>query len=110
MNSVRGPQDPHELLYIQGAYDAECAPLARALETVAEQTTPEKVTIFTDAQAATKRMASEDPGPGPGRTAHRDAAERSAGHRHRDPIVPSPQESSGKRECRRIGEARGRGA
>jgi ribonuclease HI len=39
--------------YNQEAYDAECAALARALETAARrQTTPEKVTIFTDAQAA----------------------------------------------------------
>jgi ribonuclease HI len=49
----------------QEAYDAECAALARALETAARhQTTPEKVTIFTDAQAAIRRMASEEPGPG----------------------------------------------
>jgi ribonuclease HI len=45
-------------------YDAESAALARALETAARRrTTPEKVTIFTDAQAAIKRMASEEPGP-----------------------------------------------
>jgi ribonuclease HI len=35
--------------YNQEAYDAECATLARALEVAARcQTTPEKVTIFTD--------------------------------------------------------------
>jgi hypothetical protein len=46
-------------------YDAECAALARALETAARrQTTPESVTIVADAQAAIKRMASEEPGPG----------------------------------------------
>jgi len=28
------------------------------------QTTPERVTIFTDAQAAIRRMALEEPGPG----------------------------------------------
>ena len=51
--------------YKQEAYDAECAALARALETAARrQTTPERVTIFTDAQAAIRRMASEEPGPG----------------------------------------------
>jgi ribonuclease HI len=49
----------------QEAYDAECAALARALEEATRrQTVPERVTIFTDAQAAIRRMASEDPGPG----------------------------------------------
>jgi len=49
----------------QEAYDAECAALARALEAAARrQTAPERVTIFTDAQAAIRRMASEEPGPG----------------------------------------------
>jgi len=51
--------------YNQEAYDAECAALARALEMAGQrQTVPEKVAIFTDAQAAIRRMASEDPGPG----------------------------------------------
>jgi len=51
--------------YNQEAYDAECAALARALEEAAKRrTAPERVTIFTDAQAAIRRMASEDPGPG----------------------------------------------
>jgi len=46
-------------------YDAECAALARALETTSRrQTIPERVTIFADAQAAIRRMASEEPGPG----------------------------------------------
>jgi ribonuclease HI len=49
----------------QEAYDAECAALARALEEATRrQTAPARVTIFTDAQAAIRRMASEDPGPG----------------------------------------------
>ena len=49
----------------QEAYDAECAALARALETATRRRTiPARVTIFTDAQAAIKRMASEEPGPG----------------------------------------------
>jgi ribonuclease HI len=49
----------------QEAYDAECAALARALETAAKrQMVPARVTIFTDAQAAIRRMASEEPGPG----------------------------------------------
>jgi ribonuclease HI len=51
--------------YNQEAYDAECAALARALEEATKrQTIPERVTIFTDAQAAIRRMASEEPGPG----------------------------------------------
>jgi ribonuclease HI len=50
--------------YNRGAYGAEGAALARALETAARrQMTPERVTIFTDAQAAIRRMAWEDPGP-----------------------------------------------
>jgi len=49
----------------QEAYDTECAALARALETAAKRTpAPKHVTIFTDAQAAIKRMASDEPGPG----------------------------------------------
>jgi len=51
--------------YNQEAYDAECAALARALESASRrQTGPERVTIFTDAQATIRRMASEEPGPG----------------------------------------------
>jgi ribonuclease HI len=47
------------------AWAARPATLAlRALEEVTKrQTVPERVTIFTDAQAAIRRMASEDPGP-----------------------------------------------
>jgi len=49
----------------QEAYDAECAALARALELASQRnTTPERVTIFSDAQAAIRRMASDEPGPG----------------------------------------------
>jgi len=47
------------------AYDAECAALARALESdLRRQATLERVTSFTDAQAAIRRMTSEEPGPG----------------------------------------------
>jgi len=46
----------------QEAYDAECAALARALESVSGGYVPDRVTIFTDAQAAIRRMASEEPG------------------------------------------------
>jgi len=46
-------------------YDAECAALAQALgEAARRNTTPERVTIFSDAQAAIKRMASDELGPG----------------------------------------------
>jgi ribonuclease HI len=49
----------------QEAYDAECAALARALEEVVKRRmVPARVTIFTDAQAAIRRIASEEPGPG----------------------------------------------
>jgi len=49
----------------QEAYDAECAALARALKTAAEiAPTPSHVTIFTDAQAAIRRMSTDEPGPG----------------------------------------------
>ena len=51
--------------YNQDAYGAECAALACALEAASRrQTTPERVTISTDGQAAIRRMASEDPDPG----------------------------------------------
>ena len=51
--------------YNQEAYDAECAALARALESASQRSpTPERVTIFSDAQAAIRRMASDEPGPG----------------------------------------------
>ena len=51
--------------YNQEAYDEQCAALVHALETAARRTiTLEQTTIFTDAQAAIKRMASEEPGPG----------------------------------------------
>jgi len=45
--------------YNQEAYDAEWATLARAQEEASRRnTTPERVTICTDAQAAIRRMAS----------------------------------------------------
>jgi len=41
------------MAYNKGAYDAEYAALVKVLETAArQQTTSERVTIFTDAQAA----------------------------------------------------------
>jgi len=55
-----GPKYPYTLVH-----HAECAALARALETASRrQTTPERATIFTDAQAAVRRMALEETGPG----------------------------------------------
>jgi len=49
----------------QEAYDAECTALTCSLEHASRRNTgPERVTIFTDAQAAIKRMASDEPGPG----------------------------------------------
>ena len=51
--------------YNQEAHDAECAALTRARESASRRNTaPERATISTDAQAAIKRMASEEPGPG----------------------------------------------
>jgi len=51
--------------YNQEAFDAECAALARALNSASRRNTvPNRVTIFTDAQAAIQRMASDEPGPG----------------------------------------------
>jgi len=49
----------------QEAYDTECGALARTLESVARRNTPpERVTVFSDAQAANKRMASDELRPG----------------------------------------------
>jgi len=51
--------------YNQEAFDTECAALARALESASRRnTTPERITIFTDAQAAIQRMATDEPWPG----------------------------------------------
>jgi len=51
--------------YNQEAYEAECAALASALQAAWRRpTTPERFTIFTDAQAAIRRKASDEPGPG----------------------------------------------
>jgi len=51
--------------YNQEAFDAECAAIARALETASRKnTTSERITIFTDAQAAIRRMSTDELGPG----------------------------------------------
>ena len=49
----------HMMGYNQEAYDAECAARARALaEATRRPTAPVRVVIFTDAQAAIRRMDS----------------------------------------------------
>jgi len=49
----------------QEACDVQCAALVRALLSAPRRpTTPERITIFTDAKTAIMRMASEEPGPG----------------------------------------------
>jgi len=49
----------------QDTYDAEYITLAHVLEVAAQRNeTPEWVTIIADAQAAMRRMASDEPGPG----------------------------------------------
>jgi len=51
--------------YNQEAFDAECAALARALESASRRNVIlNRIPIFTDAQAAIRRMASDEPGPG----------------------------------------------
>jgi len=43
----------------------QCAALVRALESASRRNViPNRITIFTDAQAAIRRMASDEPGPG----------------------------------------------
>jgi hypothetical protein len=90
--------------YNQEAYDAECAVLARALESAGKTTDDTKrVTVFTDAQAAVKRMASEEPGPARCKRSRREGALRRyggpTGHRYWDPLVPSTQRSPREREA-----------
>jgi len=49
----------------QESYDAECAALAHALEIASQRnTTLERGTTFSDAQADIRRVASDEPGPG----------------------------------------------
>jgi len=51
--------------YNKQTYYAECAALAHALASTSRRnSTPEQVTIFTDAQAAIKRMVPDETGPG----------------------------------------------
>jgi len=51
--------------YNQEAFDAECVAIARALESASRRNTiPDRVTSVTDAQAAIRRIASDEPGPG----------------------------------------------
>jgi len=101
----------------QEACGAERAALARALESASRrQMAPERVTIFTNAQAAIRWMASEEPGPGQNyalqarKHRYRGATESPARYHHRDPVVPSAQGSPREREGRRMGQAPGGGA
>ena len=49
----------------QEGYDTECTALACTLgEAAARNTIPVRITIFSDAQAAIRRMASDEHGPG----------------------------------------------
>jgi len=49
----------------QEAHDAECAAIAHALESAAfRPLAHEHITTFSDAQAAIRRMGSDEPGPG----------------------------------------------
>jgi len=53
--------------YNQEAFDAECVALARALESASRRNRiPNRITIFSDAQAAIRWMASNKPGRRPG--------------------------------------------
>jgi len=53
------------MVFNQEAFNAECAALARALETAARRDpAPDHITIFTNVQAAIRGMASDKPGPG----------------------------------------------
>ena len=98
--------------YNQEAYAA----LARGLESASRRnSTPERVTIFTDAQAAIKRMASDEPGPGQQYALqarkHIAALRRAqAGHHHRNLMVFSPQGDRRQREGRQVGQDCGGGA
>ena len=94
----------------QEAYGAECAALARTLEEASKRNTiPERVTIFTDAQAAIRRMASDEPGPGQqyALQARKHIATLHMGqtrHCHRDPVVPSVQGGRRQRKSGRVGQ------
>jgi len=47
------------------AYDGECAAVAHALQVASQgNRIPERVTIFSDAQAAIRKMVSDEPGAG----------------------------------------------
>jgi len=77
--------------------------LARALEVAARrrQATPERVTIFTDAQAAPRRMATDKPGPGQKYVIQArkwiaaSLEGEQTGNPYRIPVVPSPRATRG---------------
>jgi ribonuclease HI len=67
INISTHPVCTRNVSYNLEAYDTECAALTELLETAAKRATtpgPERVTIFTDAQAAIQRIASEEPSRG----------------------------------------------
>ena len=98
-NGPRGVGIKSHMGYNQEAYGeagAECSALIRALETATKRrTTPLEVTTSTDAQAAIRRIASGEPGPG--HTYAIQARKHIATLRrakpdthHRDQMAPSP--------------------
>ena len=95
--------------YNQEAYDTEWAALARALELASRRNmAPERVTVFTDAQAAIRRMASDEPGPGQ-QYALQARKHIAALRRARPAIIieirwPSTQGNRRQREGRRVGK------
>jgi len=79
--------------YYQEAYDAECAVIARALDVAADRAKWHKlgrVRIFTDAQAALKRMTYDEPGPG--QTYALQARQAIAALRKRKPAASEPDD------------------
>ena len=89
--------------YNQEAYDAECAALARALEEASRRNMiPDRVTIFSDAQAAIRRMASDEPAPARSTRSRPEGTSRNCGRRDR----ASPSRSGGVQRTRGWKETR----
>jgi len=102
--NLEGHQNPYGLK--PEAYDAACTVLARALESASRRNmTPERVTIFTDAQAAIRRVAPANSTRSRPESTSPRCGEPGRCH-HRDSVAPSTQESRRQREGRRVGEGR----
>jgi len=107
--------DKTHMGYNQETYDAECAALARAQESASRRKmTPERVTILMVAQAAIRRMASDEPRHGQ-RYALQAQKHIAVLRRARLGIVieirwPGSQGNRRQREGRRVGEDCGGGA